>query len=564
MKKLNSYFKNLQLLFSFLSIFVFLSLPNYTFSQTILYGDSITLGNGVVRTFVRVNALGRREQIGVSMTEGVMNNLDTIGRSFVLALPAPVAADDTTFNHVFFGWNPAGHPPPGIYTLPHFDFHFVTVSVAERQSVIPGPDPVFYPSQYKPLDYYPDLVAIPFHGVHWRDSTAPELNGGTFTKTLIYGFYRGKMFYFEPMITRAYLLTNPDTTVAIKQAQLYRRTGDYPQNYSIKYDAGNQTYNVVLRDFVRSEGVTKNPFIGMSNSKINGVPFSVPPLCGTAITAGYYDSVDFDIIASDWDIGDSVSLTAFFNPAPPAGSIVTFTPILPVTGYPARTHLHFVSNSQYNGTLKLFAADESGNRDSCSIIFDIPLPVELTSFVSTIHENDVTLNWTTASEENNARFEIEKSNVKSQTANDWKTIGFVQGNGTSNLPQSYSYKDKNLSSGRYNYRLKQIDFNGNYEYHNLSHEVVIGVPTRFELSQNYPNPFNPVTVIRYSLMGNRLTTLKVYDITGREVATLVNQIQNAGYYTIDFEGSNYSSGVYFYKLAVEGNIIDTKRMMLLK
>jgi len=557
MKKLNLHFKTI---FSSISIFIFLTFSNYSPAQTILYGDSITLGNGVVRTFVRVNALGRREQIGVSLTEGVMNNLDTISRAFVLALPAPVVADDTTFNHVFFNWNPNGHGPPGIFGNPHFDFHFVTVSVAERQGVIPGIDPVYYPREFVAKDYKRDNFppgVVPLQGLHWTDSSIIITNQ-TFKNTFIYATYRGKLFAFEPMITRAYFLTNRDTIIAIKQAQLYRRAGRYPQNYSITHDPIKQTYDVVLRTFEARAGVATNPFIGISNSMMNGVSDTIG--CGRTITGGDSVSIDFDITASDWDVGDSVTLSASFS-NPTGGAIVTFTPSLPVTGNPARTHLHFVSNGEYNGILTILATDRTGNTTSCNMTFDFPLPVELTSFVSTIHENDVTLNWTTASEENNARFEIERTNGNAQV---WSMVGTVQGNGNSTEPISYSFVDRGINAGTYNYRLKQIDFNGNYEYHNLSHEVVIGVPTRFNLSQNYPNPFNPNTVISYQLAVSSFASLKIYDALGKEITTIVNQLQDAGYYEIDFNGSSFASGVYFYKLVVDGNIIDTKRMVLLK
>ncbi|MDQ3021508.1 MAG: T9SS type A sorting domain-containing protein [Bacteroidota bacterium] len=137
--------------------------------------------------------------------------------------------------------------------------------------------------------------------------------------------------------------------------------------------------------------------------------------------------------------------------------------------------------------------------------------------------------------------------------------------------------------GIYNFDTKRIGSNV-YGYANASAGGVFGgtqvlkvtdvitglnqiselVPDGYSLSQNYPNPFNPITVIRYSLIENRFTTLKVYDILGNEVTTLVNEKQNAGSYEVDFDGSNFSSGVYFYRLEVDGNIIDIKRMMLLK
>ncbi len=561
MKTLNLYFKNLHLFFSTLSIFILLSFPNYSFDQTILYGDSLTLGDGVVRTFVRVNALGRREQIGVSMTDGVMNNLDTILQSFDLALPTPVATDDTTFNHVFFIWNPRGHLPPGINEVPHFDFHFSTVSVAECQAAIPGIDPVYYPSEFTPRDYRRDNFppgVVANRGLHWSDTLDPHTNQ-TFKTSFTITTYRGKRFHWVPQITRAFLLTNPDTLISIKQAKLYRQAGDYPLNYSITHDPVNHTYNVVLRTFVHSEGVTTNPFIGISNGMVNGI--SEPLGCGSIITGGDAVSVDFDITASDWDIGDSVTLTASFSP--PTGGF-SFIPSLPVKGYPAKTHLHFVSNGEYFGTLNILATDLAGNTTSCNIRFDFPLPVELTSFGCTIHENDVTLNWMTASERNNSGFDIERRDARGETQDVWSKVGFVEGNGTSTTSHNYSYNDKGLNSGKYNYRLKQIDFNGNFEYFNLSNEVVVGIPGKFELQQNYPNPFNPNTVISYQLAVNSFASLKIYDVLGNEVSTLVNEKQDAGYYAVDFIGSNLASGVYFYKLAVDGKIIDTKRMILLK
>ncbi len=121
---------------------------------------------------------------------------------------------------------------------------------------------------------------------------------------------------------------------------------------------------------------------------------------------------------------------------------------------------------------------------------DTQLPVELSSFSANTNGNNVNLNWSTVSELNNSGFDIERKEVASST---WNKVGFVNGNGTSNASHSYTYSDNNLSTGKYNFRLKQIDFNGNYEYFNLAGEVQIGVPVKFELSQNYPNPFNPTT-----------------------------------------------------------------------
>jgi hypothetical protein len=197
-----------------------------------------------------------------------------------------------------------------------------------------------------------------------------------------------------------------------------------------------------------------------------------------------------------------------------------------------------------------------------------PLPVELASFIASIDRRDVHLNWTTANEMNNSGFIVERTLVRSEnTPAEWINTGFVQGNGTTNESQSYSFTDRGLNTGKYNYRLKQIDYNGNFEYFNLSNEVTIGVPEKFDLSQNYPNPFNPTTKINFDLPFDSKVTMKVFDLTGREIATLVNDIQMAGYYTVTFDGKGIASGVYFYRIVAEGGsqqFVMTKKMVVVK
>jgi hypothetical protein len=144
----------------------------------------------------------------------------------------------------------------------------------------------------------------------------------------------------------------------------------------------------------------------------------------------------------------------------------------------------------------------------------------------------------------------------------WTNIGFVQGNGTSVSPHSYSYRDANLSAGTYSYRLKQIDDNGSYKYINLSESFTIQ-PAEYNLSQNYPNPFNPTTVINYSIPKAGHVTIKVYNVLGKEVATLVNEEKPAGTYAVNFSAQHYSSGVYYYTISA-GNFSATKKMILMK
>ncbi|HMQ69936.1 MAG TPA: T9SS type A sorting domain-containing protein, partial [Ignavibacteria bacterium] len=129
------------------------------------------------------------------------------------------------------------------------------------------------------------------------------------------------------------------------------------------------------------------------------------------------------------------------------------------------------------------------------------------------------------------------------------------------------FEDKDLVSGKYKYRLKQTDYNGNFEYFNLTEEVVIGIPDKFSLGQNYPNPFNPVTKISYEIPYDSKVSLKIFDISGREIRTLVDEYKAAGYYTIDLNASGLASGIYFYRISAEGNgnsFTAVKKMMVLK
>lgn len=175
-----------------------------------------------------------------------------------------------------------------------------------------------------------------------------------------------------------------------------------------------------------------------------------------------------------------------------------------------------------------------------------PLPVVIGSFTSGVVSNSVSLRWTTLQEINNKGFEIERA--ISPAANVWKQIGFVQGHGTISESQEYYFSDVNLNTGKYYYRLKQIDYNGNFEYYPLGNAADVGTPSAFEIKQNFPNPFNPVTQIIYSLPFNSKVQLDVYDAAGKLVNELVNTNIEKGYHAVEFNGANIASGIYFYRL----------------
>jgi len=189
-----------------------------------------------------------------------------------------------------------------------------------------------------------------------------------------------------------------------------------------------------------------------------------------------------------------------------------------------------------------------------------PLPVELVSFTGECNTNEVLLNWTTASELNNSGFDIQRKFEN----NDWITIGFTKGSGTTTEVKHYNFIDRidNNSPKKYFYRLRQIDFNGKFEFSEAI-EIDINVPSEFKLFQNYPNPFNPNTLIRFQLPERSEVTLKIYDILGNEVETLLNDVKDAGFYNVDFNASKLASGIYFYLLQTE-KYSKTFKMILLK
>ena len=215
--------------------------------------------------------------------------------------------------------------------------------------------------------------------------------------------------------------------------------------------------------------------------------------------------------------------------------------------------------SDYAGSLNCLTTDSKGNvfvgslKDGIFRTAEGTTPVELISFDSEIENNSVKLTWITANEINNYGFEIERK----ENNKDWEFLYFVKGTGTSTERHIYNYKDEYQESGEYFYRLKQIDYDGSFEYSKII-EVNSNLNiSSFNLFQNYPNPFNPTTKIKYSIpsvnVGNenfRSLQLKVYDILGREVAILVNEKKQPGNYEVEFDASKYNlcSGIYFYSI----------------
>jgi hypothetical protein len=217
---------------------------------------------------------------------------------------------------------------------------------------------------------------------------------------------------------------------------------------------------------------------------------------------------------------------------------------------------HFIELSRYMISAKV--ENIFGTMGYHNLINVVVVPVELTSFTASVNNNVVVLNWITATETNNQGFEVQRKANDSE----FEKIGYVPGFGTTTETKSYSFTDSKISAGIYAYQLKQIDFNGSFEY-SPEVEIEISTPLEFSLLQNYPNPFNPSTKISWQSPVGSWQTLKIYDVLGNEVATLVDEYKTAGAYEIEWDASEFPSGVYFYQLkSIE--YVDTKKMILMK
>lgn len=332
-----------------------------------------------------------------------------------------------------------------------------------------------------------------------------------------------------------------------------------PRRNASALAADTVLYRQYLHAQYWSDAWTSN--FATADSTLKGITSPFTTISGQRVNDPYPDCV----APASWNTGSGV-LTSALVPVTESGDGDSCAAI----AYSGANYNVFYGTNVYYG----YIPTVSGALSPQGVVFNIiqnyiesnggQLPVELASFTSSVDNRKVTLNWSTASEENNSGFSIER---KPNSSTVWSSVGSVNGAGNSNTVKNYTFTDNNLATGKYNYRLKQIDYNGNFEYFNLSNEVNIGVPNKFALSQNYPNPFNPTTNINYDLPFDSKVMIKIFDITGREVSEVVNQVQPAGYYSFNFNASALSSGVYFYQINADGgnqSFVKTLKMMLVK
>jgi hypothetical protein len=264
----------------------------------------------------------------------------------------------------------------------------------------------------------------------------------------------------------------------------------------------------------------------------------------------------------------TVTFTASVSPTPLSGTLTIDFPDGDVlSSYPDSVRMRirtsgFVTLGNY--TITVTGSGPFGvpvHKRIVQLVVEEVVPVELVSFYALADQNSVNLNWTTATELNNRGFEVERS-IKSQNQLEWVTVGFVEGRGTTTEAQNYNFIDRNIDAGSYFYRLKQMDFDGTYEYSQRV-EVEVLRPLDYALEQNYPNPFNPTTTINYSIPQAGAVRIALYDVLGNELKSIVDTYQDAGRYEVLLDASGMANGVYYYRIQ-SGEFTSTKKLMLMK
>lgn len=216
------------------------------------FGATTTMATGSGRAYVTLDAAGKPSEIGVALTEAALVGLPGSSTEYVFPLPAEASA--TAFKSAAINWQPMGHPPMNIFTVPHFDAHFYTITTAERDAINPATDPQYGAKSLRlpaagfvPFGYRADVMGIPRMGLHWGDPTAPEHQGQPFGKTFIYGSYDGAFIFAEPMMTKAFLEAKPaSVATSLKLPTQYAVSGYHPTSYTAFYDAATKEYKIAL------------------------------------------------------------------------------------------------------------------------------------------------------------------------------------------------------------------------------------------------------------------------------------------------------------------------------
>ncbi|NMB82684.1 MAG: T9SS type A sorting domain-containing protein [Ignavibacteria bacterium] len=359
---------------------------------------------------------------------------------------------------------------------------------------------------------------------------------------------------------------------------LYNPTGSSVDlsTWSIQYASSAGTFSTNITNLTGSI-LANNYYLIKQAGGSNGIDLPVTPnvtgIINMSATAGKVALVNDQVAISGIGDGNVVDFVGFGSAAN------EFEGTAPTSAPSNTSSIRRKSNEGTNTYGSGNGCDSDDNSMDfyveTDIIINAPLPVELTSFTAKVIAGKVSLNWTTSTEVNNYGFEVERSlssHLLSLSGHllpaEWEKIGFVAGSGNSNSLKEYSFADdfSNSAIQPFNhsirYRLKQIDNDGTFAYSKIV-EVGNLRPSTFDLLQNFPNPFNPSTMISYQLPVTAQVTLKVFDVLGNEVVSLVNQQQEAGSYNVTLDASTLASGTYIYRL-IAGDFVSTKKLVVLK
>ncbi len=330
-------------------------------------------------------------------------------------------------------------------------------------------------------------------------------------------------------------------------------SGDYVGGFIGRSTSGNVTIENCYSNgsVLRSAGSTKTTIGGFCGQN----ELSTIQKC---YSTGAVTVADGTALTNNGFIGNLSSGTATDNYFDSDASSQATSP-----GATAKTTTQMKTEATYTGwdfgsTWEIVGGD-GANYPRLQRQADPSLPVELTAFTAELKKNVVLLSWATATEVNNFGFQIQK---QSSANAKWVDVAFIDGSGNSNSPKQYSYIDTDNVVEVVNYRLKQIDIDGVFEYSNVITVNGSGL-AKTELFQNYPNPFNPTTKISFSLSSFSVVKVSVYNSIGEKVADLVNGKMEAGNHSVSFYGDGLSSGVYIYKIETP-NYTKSMKMLFMK
>jgi hypothetical protein len=227
---------------------------DHTDADNTFFSAAVPVGNGSGRSWVTENQNGEPVIVGLTFSEEALENLPHDVTEYVFPLPS--GKGKSFYTHVVLDWNPEGHIPEHVYDLPHFDVHFYITSNENRMAIQENDMAEFsnVPSaKYIPESYMREEAGVAQMGTHWVDLTSGEFNGHTFNKTFIWGSYDGRFTFWEPMVTRDYLITKPDEVHQVRQPAAYQQDGYYPTQYKVSYSPDKKEYTVSM-DLAFHEG----------------------------------------------------------------------------------------------------------------------------------------------------------------------------------------------------------------------------------------------------------------------------------------------------------------------